>query len=149
MKIYSSVWGSVVNFANEVIGDMQYRYPDIGIEFIDWESHANILELPTKDLIGPMSLTLMETSPQFFEVSFTIAVSTYSDENLFRHRDYVGETFERMRPQKQIKVYDSETAAELGFLIMTEGTLLAPMSRADVRPFQYVQASALLEPTLT
>ena len=150
MKIYPSVWGSIVRFSNQLIADFK-SVDDTGkLDFIDWESHANIHELPDTDLLGPTALTITEFSPQMFEVNFSIAVSTYStDKNLFRMRSYLGEVFERMRPQKQINVYDSVTAAKLGYMIFTEGTIIAPMSRAETRPWQYIQGSALLEPVLT
>lgn len=150
MKIIPSVWGSIVNFSNAIVADMRIRYPDTKIEFIDWEAHANIHELPDTDLIGPTAITITEMSEQVLEVSFAIAVSSYeTDKNLFRMRAYLAEAFERMRAGKQLMIYDSETAAKLGYLVITPGTIMAPMSRAETRPWQFVQASGLLEPTLT
>jgi hypothetical protein len=148
MKIYQSVWGSIVHFANELIADLHNS--EGNLSFIDWETHANIHELPDQDMLGPMAVTITELTPQMFEVTFAIAVSTYAtDDNLFRMKAYLGEVFERMRVNKQIRVFDNETAEPMGYMIITDGTLLAPMSRAETRPFQYVQASALLEPLLT
>ena len=150
MKIVPSVWGSLTHFSNELIAEFRNRYPDFQIEYIDWESHANIHELPDTDLVGPTAITITELSPQMLEVSFAIAVSTYADDkNLFRMRDYLAETFELVRPNKQLRIYDSATAAALGYLVLTDGTFLAPMSRAETRPWQYVQATGLLEPVLT
>lgn len=149
MEIMPSVWGSLVAFSRTIIDEGQTVYPDANIEFLDWDAHANIHELPETDLIGPMSLSITELSPQMFEVSFAIAVSSYGEENLFRMRHYLSKTFESMRALKQIPIFDSETAIKQGYLILTDGTLLAPMTRAETRPFQYVQASGLLEPVLT
>lgn len=150
MKIIPSVWGSIVNFTNTLIADMRVLHEGVSIEFIDWESHANIHELPDTDLIGPTAITVTEVSPQIVEVGFAIAVSSYStDKNLFRMRSYVSEAFERTRAGKQIKVYDSDTAQPLGYIQLVDGTLLAPMSRAETRPWQYVQATGFLEPSLT
>lgn len=150
MKIVPSVWGSVVNFCNVLIGDMRIAYPEEKIEFIDWEAHANIHELPDTDLIGPTALTITELSPQMFEVNFSIAVSSYeTDTNLFRMRAYLAEAFERLRPTKTVPIFNSETAQKLGYMIITDGSMLAPMSRAETRPFQYVQVTGLIEPVLT
>jgi hypothetical protein len=150
MKIIPSVWGSLVNFSNVLIADMRSQYTDIPIEFIDWEAHANIHELPDTDLIGPTALTITEVSPQIMEISFAIAASSFaSDKNLFRMRSYITEAYERLRVGKQIDIYNSDTAQKLGYLKLVDGTLLAPMSRAETRPWQYVQATGLLEPTLT
>lgn len=150
MDIYPSVWGSIINFSNILIAELKSVHPEGELELIDWESHANIMELPNNDLLGPTALTITEHSAQILEVNFSIAMSTYStDSNLFRHRDYLSKTFELLRPGKQLKIYDSVTALPQGYMIFTDGTLLAPMSRAETRPWQYVQASALLEPVLT
>lgn len=150
MKIFPSVWGSIVNFNQTLIADMRSLHSGVDIQFIDWESHANIHELPDADLIGPTALTITEMSPQFMEVTFAVAVSSFaSDKNLFRMRSYMSEAFERMRVGKQIEIYDSESAVKIGYLKLTDGTLVAPMSRAETRPWQYVQATGLLEPTLT
>lgn len=149
MKIIPSVWGSLVAFSRTLIVESKASYPDVEIGFVDWDSHATIHELPETDLIGPMALTMTELSPQMFEVSFAIAVSTYNDENLFRMRRYLSNTLEAMRVQKQVPIFNSDTAAKGGYLVITDGTLLAPMTRAETRPFQYVQASGLLEPVLT
>ena len=150
MRIYPSVWGSIVHFSNTLITDLKERRAEGNLSFLDWESHANIHELPDTDLLGPTAFTVLEMSPQMFEITFAIAVSTYSsDKNLFRMRDYLSEAFERMRPNQQIKVFDDRTAQAVGYMIFTDGTMIAPMSRAETRPFQYVQGSALLEPVLT
>lgn len=150
MKIFPSVWGSIVNFNQTLIADMRNLHTGVDIQFIDWESHANIHELPDADLIGPTALTITEVSSQIIEVTFAVGISSFaSDKNLFRMRSYMSEAFERLRTGKQIKIYDSETAQPLGYLQFTDGTLVAPMSRAETRPWQYVQASGLLEPTLT
>lgn len=150
MQIVPSVWGSLIHFSNELINEARQTYGDIELQSIDWESHANIHELPDSDLIGPTALNITEDSPQMFEINFSVAVSSWkTDTNLFRMRHYLALAFERMRVGKQIAIYDSETAEKIGYMVMTNGTLLAPMSRAETRPWQYVQGSALLEPVLT
>lgn len=149
MEIFPSVSGSIIKVCQQLITEGIARYPDAPIQFVDWEAHANIQELPDVDALGLTALTITEMSPHFFEVSFAIAVSTYqTDKNLFRLRDYLSKIFELMRPEKQFKIYNSDTAQPLGFLIFTSGTMIAPMSRAEARPWQYVQAVGLLEPAL-
>ncbi len=149
MNIHPSIWGSIVAFCNAAIEEARLLHPEAKIQFIDWEAHANIEELPNCDLIGPTALVVMETSPQMFDVNFAIAVSTYqSDEHLFRHRHYLSMIFEKMRVGKQLPIYDDETAQEFGYLIFTDGTGVMPMTRAVTRPWQYVQVQGLLEPGL-
>jgi hypothetical protein len=143
-----NIWASITVFTQGIITELKADYPDVDIQYIDWETHANVSELPNADLIGPTSLTFMEVAPQLIEVNFAIAVSTYgTDQNLFRHRDYIGRIFEKLRPEKQIVYFDAAAATVRGFLVCTDGTMVAPMTRADVRPFQFVQSQALLEPS--
>lgn len=149
MNIHASIWGSIVKMCNELIAEFRLENPSANIQFIDWEAHANIEELPdtAQDLIGPTSLVIMETSPEMFDINFAIAVSTYStDENLFRLRAYISKIFERLRPLKKFIVYDSETAGTIGYVVATNGTGIMPMSRSTNRPFQYVQVAGLLGP---
>lgn len=149
MDILPSVWGSIVKHTNNLIIEAKSLYPHATIQFVDWEAHANIEELPDADLIGPTSLVLMEISPQMYDVNFSIAVSTYkSDENLFRLRSYLSLIFNSVRPTKQITVYEAGTLNEIGYIMCQDGTAVLPMSRAVTRPFQYVQVNGLLEPAI-
>lgn len=146
--LVSDVWGSIVKMTNELIIEFKGDYPAVPIEFIDWEAKANIQELPNSDLIGPTGLGISEDTPEIVTVVFAMGVSTYqSDTNLFRHRDYLDRIFERMRYKNHIVLYDANTALPKGKLYFTDGTAMSPMTRAEARPFQYIQAECLLEPS--
>lgn len=145
--MYENFWGSIVSFCNDVADSRKVLYPTVDIEYIDWEAHANIQELPDADLIGSTAVTFTEEAPEIFSMSFTIGVSTHaSDKSLFRLRNYVGEIFSRLRPGQQIPFYDSVTAAQIGWLNITDGTMVMPMTRADVRPLQFIQCHGVIDP---
>lgn len=147
--IYLDIWSSLIVFARGMLDELQIRNPEVPIQIIDWEAHGNIHELPDADLIGPTALTLTEQDPQVLSVTFAIAISTYaSDRNLFRQRLAVAHAFERMRPMRRLEIWSSDTARPIGTLTFTDGTLISPMSKAEPRPWQYVQAQGYLEPTL-
>jgi len=144
----TDVWGSIVKMSQSLIEEAQLAHPDVRFALMDWEGHANIMELPEMDLIGPTALNITEHTAQMVEVNFALAVSTYaSDEGLFRQREIISRAFERMRALKQVPLYDAATASKKGYMIFTDGTTILPMSRAEARPFQYVQGSCLLEPS--
>lgn len=144
--IYENLHGSLVVFSTDVIDDRKVAHPGAQIEFIDWEAHANIHELPNADLIGTTALTFTEDEPDMFSGSFTIGVSTYADDkNLFRLRNLVGEVFRRLRPKSKVALYDHETLEQRGWLYITDGTTILPMTRADVRPLQFVQCSYIFD----
>jgi hypothetical protein len=145
--IYENAWASVVVFAQQLVAEVKALNPGVLIEFCDWDAHANMMELPNADLIGPLSLAVTEHSTDMISVSFAIGVSTYvSDKNLFRQRDYIARAFEKMKAQQKITYYDAQSASQESVLVMTNGTTATPMSKAEVRPWQYVQGEALLVP---
>jgi hypothetical protein len=145
--IQANLWGSVIKLCQGIITDLNGAgiYPVL----LDWDTHANIQELPNSDLFGPSALAYTEAG-KIIEVSFSIAVSSYAtDHNMFRHREMIGRAFERVRPENKFDYYDADTAAVIGFAVIQDGTAVAPVSRAEVRPFQFVQVSALIDPSAT
>jgi hypothetical protein len=149
MEIFPSIWGSIVKHTQGLITELNTQWPLASIQFVDWEAHANIEELPDVDLIGPTALTFMEVSPQMYDVNFSIAVSTYkTDENLFRLRSCISKIYESLRPTKQVEIFENGTINSIGYLVCQDGTAILPMSRALTRPWQYVQVNGLLEPAL-
>jgi hypothetical protein len=146
-QIYRNSWSSATVFVNGIITRVREETPGIDLRYIDWES-ANTSELPDADLIGPTALTIEDFGQDQIQVTFAVGVSTYTnDTNMFRHRMIVGEVFEAMRPESKIDFYDADLAIQQSKLVVTAGTLVAPMSRMNVRPWQYVQAATLLVPT--
>lgn len=146
--IYEDLHGSLVAFVNNVIEDRKLKYADVPIDFIDWEAHANVQELPDTDLLGTTAVTFTEEDPELFSGSFSVGVSSYaSDKNLFRLRNYVGEVFRRLRLGEKIPYYDREALVQRGWLYITNGTSVLPMTKADVRPLQFVQCNFVFEAT--
>ena len=130
--IITDVWGSLVRF-------LKNEYPTPW-EFIDWEAHANIHDLPAVDLMGLAGLgaTADEGTDTFI---VTVAFSPLQDENLFKVRKAAGELYEKWRvPGYTIPLYDAESTDEIGKLVVTDGSTLAPVGRAEVRPYQIVSA---------
>ncbi len=145
-RLYANMWGSITVFTQKIIADLNVQEPDLNLQFHDWEAHSNTPELPEAHLLGPSGMTITEYEEEV-EVTFAIGASTYEgDDHLFLLRGIMGEVFERMRPQSRIRYFDAGQATEKSVLVITPGTLLAPMSRPSARPWQYVQASALLVP---
>ena len=145
--LYANAWGSITKLTQNLIAEFKLVYPDAPLEYFDWDSHATANELPSKDLVGPLALAITQHSTDMYAVSFSIGVSTYSsDHNLFRQRYYIGKTFEKMLSGQTIDWYNAESASRVSKLVMTDGTVIAPMSKAELRPWQFVQGEALLLP---
>lgn len=145
--ILKNLWSSIVVGIQQEVAQFKLDYPNTDIQFVDWETHANVNELPNADCIGPTSLTFTEVSPQMVEVNFAIGVSTHGDDhNLFRLRHMVAVLYEKYRVGTRHVYFDADTAAVISYMKSVDGTMVAPMSRADVRPFQYIQVEMLLDP---
>lgn len=144
--VYNDTWASLVVWSRDVLRSTA----GTGFHFIDWETHASLEELPNENLAGPLALSVSEYEEQMFQVNFSIGVSTYtSDPNLFKLRQLVGEFFKRMRGSQQIPYFDSSNSMEKSVMVMTPSSTVAPMNKSEIRPFQYVQGSALLVPYST
>jgi hypothetical protein len=139
-----NTWSSLTVFCRQIIHEVQDISPEI--DLIDWEAHANIHELPAKDLIGTASIAIEEESSHFFRISFTVGVSTFQDEGLFRHRKIIGKLFEGLRPERTLTYFDAEQAAPVSWMKIVDGTSLAPLTNASPRAFQFIQAEAVLDP---
>lgn len=145
-RTYDNIWTSLTVLTNELIDTMKDEFPTQAFEYIDWEN-ANVDELPNTDLLGPTAVTISDYGQEQIEVTFAIGCSAYmNDMNLFRHRAIVGTVFERLRTEMKVDYYNTILVAQTSKLIITTGTLLSPMTKMNVRPWQYVQASALLVP---
>jgi hypothetical protein len=126
-------WGSLVKY-------LQDNYPDW--TYCDFEDHANIQDFPEADCIGVAGLGA-HAEEGTDTIIFSIGFSSFSDPNLFRQRKAAAQLFEALRRGgNQIKLYDADTAVEKGALVITEGTILAPLTKSDTRPFQTVTAHA-------
>jgi hypothetical protein len=144
-KLYENLFSSLVVFAQGIIEDRKSAHPDVSIEFIDWEAHANILELPDSDLVGITAVTFSED--EAISGSFTVGISTFaSDKNLFRLRNYVGKAFSCMVRGSKIPIYDQEACVQIGWAHIIDGTTVMPMTKADTRPLQFVQCGFVLDP---
>lgn len=147
-SIIRSCWASLVLEIKNIIQETKDEYPE-ELHFIDWETHANIHELPSTDFIGPTALSVTENTPGEYIMTFAIGVSTTTnDKNLFRLRYYLDQVFNKLRFGNTLNFIDDDTKTAIGAIHITDGTTLTPMTRAGLRPWQYVQATALLEPFL-
>lgn len=146
-RVYESTWSSLIVWTQEIISSLDPELSPYGLQLIDWESHGTTPELPNTDLMGPMSVALSELDAGIFQAVFAIGVSTQEgDENLFRLRAYTGAVFDRMTAHRQIPFYDLNTEIANSYFVVTPGTTVAPLDEIQVRPFQYVQGTALLAP---
>lgn len=119
---------------------------------IDWEAHADIRNLPAEDLYGIHGFGAIADEGTD-TLAFTIALSSHDDKNLFRMRKAAAMLYELWRkPGLAIPMFDPDSTEKIGVLVVTDGTVLAPVGRAELRPYQTVNVhvkTALNDPAGT
>jgi hypothetical protein len=107
-------------------------------DFLDFEAHADIRKLPENDIYG-ISGHAVVADDGTDNMVFTIAVSTFGDENLFRMRKAVAQLYEDWKNSGfTIPLFDGETTDKLGSLVVTSGTVVSPVGKAEIRPYQTI-----------
>lgn len=145
---YMNVWTSIAAYINQQIQMIAANgiTPEESMLMFDWEDHANIEEAPAKHLIGPASLALDEISNGIYSATFVIGVGSFNEEGLFVHRRMVDFLFKSLKSGTRLSVFDSETEQPYSWLKIVDGTAVAPMTRANTRALQFIQAEALVDP---
>ena len=80
---------------------------------------------------------------------FGFGVSTENDSGLFTLRTAISRIYDDMEPERTLDVYNGDTAELIGHMVLLYNTTVQPMSKAETRPFQFVEAIANLDPFLT
>lgn len=143
-----NVWTSLAAYVNQQIQMIAANgiTPAESMLMFDWEDHANIEEAPAKHLIGPASLALDEISNGIYSATFVIGVGSFSDDGLFVHRRMVDFLFKSLMSGTRLSVFDSQTEQAYSWLKIVDGTSVAPMTKANTRALQFIQAEALVDP---
>ena len=145
--IYWDVLASVWRFCNEFIEEMKGEGLSSDLAFINWDAHADIHELPATDLIGPATFA-MDVDDRVHSVSCAVGLSTFNDKNMFRHAQIIASLYEALQPEKKLDVYDYSEGTVTSWMVLRNGTAVLPTTRSEVRPFQFVQFSALVSPAI-
>ncbi|RUU78135.1 hypothetical protein [Mesorhizobium sp. M7A.F.Ca.MR.362.00.0.0] len=145
---YMNVWTSVAAYVNQQIQMIAANgiTPLESMQMFDWEAHANIEEAPALHLIGPASLAIDELSNGIYSATFVIGVGSFKDDGLFVHRKMVDFLFKSLKSGTRLSVFDSTTEQPYSWLKIVDGTSVAPMTKANTRALQFIQAEALVDP---
>lgn len=150
-ELYTDLCSSLTRWAAQKVTALQGEFP--GLQFVDWDAHSELHELPSGDLLGPAGVAMTDQG-KFFEATVSVGLSTMNDPNLFRIRALASKVFADFRPERKLPVYRSETAVvdetpvALGWLVFQPPTIITPMSRAETRILQFVNAQGMLSPRL-
>lgn len=145
--IYLNVYGSVVKYLRDQIDLIKtYGYSD-NLDFRDIDGHAEDAVLPNKDFI------LLKDFSGVFDVhlnewAMLVGISTFEDENMFRHRQIMNEMLKALMPTSVINLYDHTSLKPLrGNLVVTSDTTVNPFSKYNTRAVQFILVGAVSSET--
>jgi hypothetical protein len=109
------------------------------LEFRDIDGHAENAVLENIDYIFLKEFS-GSIEYQFRYWTFLIGVSTFEDENMFRHRAILNYLVDRFVPLSTIQLYNSETAEPSKGKLIVEGDefMVMPFSKYNTRAVQYL-----------
>lgn len=140
-KIYAAVTLSMT----KLVEDFRLsRMP--GAEYVNWDAHAQIGELPASDAIGLAGVGLAEDSPGHYEVAVAVALSTWDDQNLIRLTGLVSDFFDLLPIEGRVPVYDPTTADPMSFMVVAGPRSVSPVGKAETRSVQALEFRLLLSP---
>lgn len=116
--------------------------------FLDFDGHSQTQELPTHHLVGTKAIGLI-VDEHFVETSFLAVVTMFNDSNFVAHDKIVDALFMRYLPTKKVKLYTTSNGQHNGDLIITNGTEIMPMAKADQRPIQFISVAANTDRTVS
>ncbi len=108
-----------------------------GFQFVNFDAHANDSEAPPGNLIGPIGFSF-DVEEGFITVTIGFGVSTESDTNLMKLSNTMGQLVELVKPTKRLRIVDSESGQDLGWMIVTGKVRVSPVGGTQAKPVQYV-----------
>jgi hypothetical protein len=113
------------------------------VQLVDFEAHAEMESLPESDCIGLSSFSIVNDN-KVHDLAFAIGYCSFNDLNLFRMRGAMAKLYDALAPEKRIPLVDADTGSPLGNIVMTDGTVVSPMSRAEVRAYRSIVCSGVI-----
>ena len=139
---------SIIKLMTELAEQMRDEGITKNIQYVEIDARVELkdADLPSSDIIGVTQFSIAEETDKIWAIHFIVAVSTVSDDNLFRLRDIVNWVYNRFPAGAQMTYYDAEAASEQSWIQVIPGTTMLPTHRVETRPFRFVQVHALLDP---
>lgn len=135
---------STIRFIRDIAA--QLVVPEgIGLNYVDWDAHADVGKLPTSDLYGLTGLGITDNEVTH-DLVFGVTLSTYNDQNLFRMTDMTDLYYRRMRALTTFALLDPATGYEVGKIAIERGTTAMPIDRVETRLVVSFNVSASIVP---
>lgn len=131
---------SLIKFCQDQIALASTSGISTDLAFINLDAQANITELPATDLLGLAAFAVdADRGTDVVHVAFGVLM--YQDTNMFRHMALVDQIFRRLTNDTPLDLYRSTDSEKIGWMVTLVGTSVLPVTRAETRALQYLQAS--------
>lgn len=144
-KMYYRVRSSLIAALNECLGEIKDCNLSNDIVFFDFDCHADIHEMPQKDVLGLKGFSFYDDDG-VINLSTFIVCSTMDDLNGIRLSKIIGHVFGRFIGNKAVCVLD-EYKNKIAAITTVSGTEIMPMSKSDARMVQYIDVTAKISDT--
>lgn len=117
-------------------------------QYLNWDEHAEMTELPEGDLIGLAGVGLAEDTDKEYDIPFAVLVSTYKDPGMHRMTKLLSRLRARFVAGTKLPVFTEVggVAVEKTWMVTRLPLAVTPASKAEVRLVQGIEARALLDP---
>ena len=137
MSYHEDFYASLVNFCQTQITELVTSGVSPGLQYVDYDAHSQVLDLPKTDLIGVASLH-WSNDGHVFTIGCSIGCSVWQDQNLFRHRQILGAITPLLLPMKEIPLLDAQTGIRKNWLMVSGPMSVMPMTTAEQRSLQFI-----------
>ena len=120
-------------------------------QYVNWDNHANINELPESDVCGLAGVGMAEDDDDIYSIVFGVAMSTWGDTGGHRLTKLISKMRAQFTKGTRLTVYDPDamTAVPKTWMITVLPLAVTPVQKAEVRAVQSVMVHALLDPSST
>lgn len=144
-RMLTNIRSSLIRMVANEIAAARADNLSTDLAYLNLDEHAAVNEFPSNDVVGLWSFAVDE-DPVSFTIHAAVGISTINDPGLFRHYELAARFFERLRGERKIEYVDADDGRIISWIVLVNGTNLMPMSRAEIRPIQFVMFSGLLDP---
>lgn len=139
-KVHNTLLKSLLRFCNDTKEALIADGVVTDMDVVNFDAHATMASLPNKDVIGIKSFSWTEEET-LAVVTVLFGVSTINDDvNLSRHNDIIDYWTSKLMVSDQIQLFDPNTdpVVEIGWMVITDGTDVLPISNTSTRPLQLI-----------
>lgn len=145
MNEYRDSRASLIRFCRDFAEEMKAK--SINLEVIDFDTAGEPQMWPKSDVIGIGEFTFTLDDGNI-EVEVAIAVSTVEDKNNFRLADIMNHLVNKLIPGMRVKLLNASSGQTRGFLVVTNGTQVAPPFPTKTRTVQPIMVSLISDQTV-